>query len=229
MKRPQHKKNKHSNPADETPVIDERNLVGAEESAEMSIEDRVMMYWIENKAFAIGCFVFLVAFISVINGFRIYKGYAEDSLQAAYSEAKAKATLDSFAKEHSDKDIGGFAALTVADEAFNAEEYPRAIEFYQIASAGLEGNILAGRAALGEAFAEFQSGQEEQALTSLGGIAANGTFAENIRAEAAYHLAVNAFIAGNTEAFESYVAQVDGFERAQQWNQRLQYYVQQSR
>ena len=31
------------------------------------------------------------------------------------------------------------------------------------------------------------------------------------------------------EAFDSYVAQVNGFEQATQWNRRLQYYVEQAR
>ncbi len=229
MKRPQHKKNKNPNPADETPIIDERNLVGAEKSAEMSIEDRIAMYWMENKSFVIGCFTFLIAFIVILNGLRIYKNHADEKLQNDYTTAKAEGTLETYAKDNSGKEIGGFAALTVADEAFEAEDYARAIEFYELSAQALKGNILAGRALLGKAFALYQSGNETEAFAQLNSIASNVELSQNIRAEAAYHLAVNAFAAGKDEEFQGYVAQVGGLPQAQQWNQRLQYYVQQSR
>ncbi len=229
MKRPSHKKNRPNNPTEETPVIDERNLIDSDEALNLSIEDRIAMYWTENKPFVIGCFAILVASILMVNGFRIYKNYAESSLQTAYTEAKANDLLDSFVRTNSDTKIGGFAALEIADEAFETEAYPKAIEFYQIAAKALNDNILASRAELGRAFAIYRSGKKDQGLAELGNIAATGQFSENIRAEAAYHLAVNAFIVGQTEIFQSYVDQIENFEQAWQWNQRLQYYVQQNR
>jgi len=77
MKRPRHKKNKHRSTEDEAPVIDERNLVDAEESTEFSFEDRVAVYWMENKSSVISSILFLIVTISLLNGFRIYRGYSE--------------------------------------------------------------------------------------------------------------------------------------------------------
>ena len=228
MKRPQHKKNKSNPLSEETPIVDERNLVDADASAEMSIEDRTVMYWMENKSFVIGCIIFLAGFITLINGFRIYQNYASDQLQADYSAALAAESLDAFAGAHADHAIGGFAALSVADVAFNAKDFERASEFYELATQALKGNILAGRAHLGHAFALAESTQEADALAELGSIAANNEYSQSIRAEAAYHLAVHAFSNGQVEAFDSYVAQVSGFEQATQWNRRLQYYVEQA-
>ena len=222
------RKNKQVNTSKEIPNIDERNLIGSSESSDLSIEDRIALYWEEKKAFIIGCFALLAAFIVLVNGFRIYKQYRENSLQAAYTKAIASDTPGAFAKTNADTKLGGFAALNIADEAFEAEDYAKAIEFYKIAAQALSHNPLAGRAALGQAFALYHSGEKDAGLVTLENIIANNQFPESIRAEAAYHLAVDAFIAKRTEVFQSYADQIGDFDQAQQWNQRLQYYVQQN-
>ena len=55
----------------EDDVIDERHLIDLEESAEISFEDRVSIYWMENKSFLIGCItvLLLVAVCCEINRF----------------------------------------------------------------------------------------------------------------------------------------------------------------
>ena len=50
MNRPQ--KNKISTPTlpeEQQNLVDERNLVDVQESEEISVEDRITMYWMENK------------------------------------------------------------------------------------------------------------------------------------------------------------------------------------
>ncbi len=226
MNRP--KKNKVHNPTlPDDQQVDERNLIDLEESSDISIEDRIHLYWVENKAFISGCITILALFIIGINGMRIYKQHAEEKIQAAYAEAMANDSLESFAREYSNKDLGGFAALDVADEYYRAEDYEQAIEFYGLAAETLDNDLLAARARLGRAFATFYGGDESSGLDQLSAIASDNGMPGAIRNEAAYHLAINADVAGDTEAYEAFAAQVNASAGADPWQQRMQLYEQQ--
>ncbi len=228
MNRPS--KNKRHNPTlPENADVDERHLIDVEESEEISIEDRISIYWMENKGFISGCIFVLALLILAFNGMRMYKNHAEAKLQAAYAEAVAGDTLADFAQAHSNKDLGGLAALTVADEAYTAKDFEKALNFYSIATDALAGNLLTGRARVGQAFALFYNGKKSEALVQLADIAADSDLAEVARAEAAYHLAVEADVAGRTDEYDRYVAQIQASTIATQWQQRLAMYEQQAR
>ncbi|MGJ8652190.1 MAG: tetratricopeptide repeat protein [Opitutaceae bacterium] len=222
MNHPKHKKSKNPTLPDDQQV-DERNLVGLEDSVEISIEDRISMYWMENKGFITGCITVLALIIIAINGMRMYKEHAKQQLQASYTAAISEGALAEFAKDNSNA-LGGLAALTSADEAYKAEDHAKAIELYTLAEKNLGDNILAGRAALGLAFALYHSGDTEAGLSKLNAITSNNSLPESARAEAAYHLAINADIAGNNEEFESYMAQINAMPLAGSWKDRLSYY-----
>lgn len=226
MNRP--KKNKiHNDTLPEDMQVDERNLIDAKESEDISLEDRIHVYWIENKAFIAGCITLLALVIIAFNGMKMYVGYAESKIQAAYAEAMANDALDVFAKEYSNQALGGLAALDVADLEYKLGHYETAVEYYDIALGALDNDILAGRARLGLAFATYYNGSKEAGLTQLSTVAADSSFPASIRAEAAYHLAIDADIAGDSTAFESYAAQVTDNPMPGQWQQRMQVYQQQ--
>jgi len=227
MKRP--KKNKIHNdtlPADMQ--VDERNLVDADESEDLSFEDRAHVYWMENKGFITGCIILLALLIIGFNGMKMYVAYSEEKIQDAYAEALANEALDGFAKEHSDKSLGALAALEVADSAYTAEEYGKAIEFYAIAEGATGNDILLGRARLGLAFATFYNGSADEGLAQLRAVAADNSLPSAARNEAAYHLAVDANVAGDTDAYESYAEQITSSASAGQWQQRMQMYQMQN-
>ena len=202
--------------------VDERNLIDLEDSAALSFEDRVNIYWNENKSFLIGSIVALLLVVVGYQGMRIIKEQAEAALQAEYAEADANGTLAEFAHAHSYKALGGFAALKIADEAYSDGDYEKALEFYDLAVSVLEEPILAGRARIGLAFALYHNGKIEECLARLNAITSDSTLAEAIQVEAAYHLAVEAHAAGRTSEFSSYTAQVNDSKFAGQWQQRLQ-------
>jgi predicted negative regulator of RcsB-dependent stress response len=226
MKRPQHKKNKESSQEPEAVNVDERNLVDAEGAADLAFEDRVAMYWLENKSFVTGCIVLLALVIIGFNGTRIYQDYVSEQQAASYQEAVTGDTLAEFAGDHSQLALGGFAALKVADTAYEAEDFTRAIEYYTKASSILAGTPLADRAQLGEALAQYKNGDSESALTILEALAGNLASTEGIRAEAAYYLAITAFSEGRTDDFKNFADQVNSLEQARQWQQRLFAYSQ---
>lgn len=225
---PNKKKKQHDNPLlPEDGQIDERNLIDLEDAEEISFEDRVSMYWMENKGFIIGCISILVVVVVAYQGMRMYKDSVEQQLQADYAAAQASETLADFATEHSSKELGGFAALLTADEAYTAKDFSKALEFYTVAADVFSEPTLKGRAQLGQAFANYASGNTSEGLAQLNAITADAGLAEAVRAEAAYHLAVEADAEGNSAEFDSYAAQISEFTLAGQWQQRLSYYEQQ--
>ena len=230
MNRPQ--KNKINNPTlpeEQQGLVDERNLIDVQESEEISIEDRISIYWMGNKGFISSCILLLALFIIGFNGVRMYQSHAESTLQIAYAKALANETIADFAQANSKKDLGGLAALKVADQAYSAKEFEKALNFYTIAAEALATNFLAGRSLLGQAFANFYMGNEETALAQLANIAANSDLAEAARAEAAYHLAVEADVADRSEEYDKYIAQIQASLIATQWQQRVAVYEQQAR
>jgi predicted negative regulator of RcsB-dependent stress response len=221
-------KKKHKNPLmPEDDIIDERHLVDLEDSAEISFEDRVSIYWMENKGFLVGCITVLLFIVVGYQAMRIYKEHAEAQLQAEYTEASANDALAEFAKANSNKQLGGFAALTTADTAYAAKDYAKALEFYNLATNVLVEPTLAGRAQLGQAFALYENGSTDEGLAKLNAITADSKLAAAARAEAAYHLAIEADVNGNTTEFESYADQINESTMAGPWQQRLSYYERQ--
>ncbi len=227
MKRPQHRKNKAHQKEAEPLNVDERNLIDADESAEIAIEDRISMYWLENKGFVITCIAILVFVIVGFNGTRIYKDYALQKQVSEYQAAAEAEDLETFADSHSTLKLGSFAALKVADQAFEAGEFEKALQFYTQAQQNLTETPLAGRAQLGAAFSQFKLEDAAAATEILEALAANPTASESIRAEAAYYLAVSAFSEKRIEDFNAYTEQVNGFTQAIQLQQRLASYAQQ--
>jgi len=113
------------------------------------------------------------------------------------------------------------------DSAYAAADYATAEEFYSIAADAFTNDLLLGRARIGQAFAKFYQGDPEQGLAQLRAIAADNMLPAAIRAEAAYHLAIEADVAKDTAGFESYASQVNSSASVGQWQQRMQIYQQQ--
>ncbi len=228
MKRPP--KKKHKNPLlPDDAQADERHLVDAEESADLSLEDRFQMYWMENRGFITGCITLLLVVVAGYQGLRLYMEHRDSRLQSEYAAAAAADGLEAFAREHPGAPLGGFAALRLGDEAFEAGDFATALNHYQVAVDGLGGTLLAGRARLGEAFALIGDGQAEAGRAALDALVADNSLPSAVRAEAAYHLAVQARADGDEARFASLAGQVESFGESGAWAQRLQYFREQAR
>ncbi len=225
MYRPSKKKNQNTDtPGNNT--ADDRHLIDTEESAELSIEDKISLYWMENKTFIAGCVAVLVLVLVGINGMRMYASGIQSKQQAAYAEAAAEGSLDAFARDNSGDALGGLAALTLADEAYSQDNHAEADEFYTLALEGLSDNILAGRARLGQAFARYRGGDPEAGIALLNAIYADTALPSAILAEAAYHLAVHAYAAGDLTSFRSFAERIATLDQSGQWQRRIDTYRQ---
>lgn len=226
MNRP--KKSKANNPTlPEDQQVDERNIIDLEESSEVSIEDRIHLYWMENKGFVTGSITLIAFVIIAFNGMRIYKEASEKKLQDNYAAAQAGDELQQFAEANADKNLGGFAALLVADEFYTNEDFENAAQFYNKAAGSLTDEILVARARLGEGFATFYGTDQIQGRVLITSVATDSSLPETIRNEAAYHLAIDSDVMGATETFESYAQQISSGTASGQWQQRIEIYKQQ--
>lgn len=223
-------KKKAKNPLfPENQPIDERHLIDLEDAAAHSLEDRIRIYWMEHNGLLSGCLVVLLLLVVAYQGMRLLKEHREHTLQTEYAAADTDKALAAFATTHSDKELGGFAALSTADAAYEDGDYPHALEWYTLATAALKQPVLAGRARLGQAFALYQAGDTEQGLAKLRALNADTSLAAAARAEAAYHLAIEADTAGRSTEFDSLATQIKDSPMAGQWQQRLSDYQQQTK
>ena len=223
MKRPSKKKNQN---APESSTADDRNLIDAEESVELSAEDKISLYWMENKSFIVGCLLTLVALLVGINGVKMYADANQAELQNSYATANTNGTLEEFARENTGTKLGGFAALTQADAAYSDGNFELAGGLYELALNGLGENILVGRARLGEAFALYQNGASEEGIARLNAIHNDAGLPSAILAEAAYHLALYAYADEDFATFQSFASRVRTLDESGQWQRRIATYEQ---
>lgn len=224
MKRPSKKKNQHD--LSNQSAADDRNLIETEESVELSIEDKISLYWMENKGFILSCAFLLVLIIVGTNGLKMYSASNFKKQQTAYSEALDAGTLEDYASAYSGDKLSGFAALTAANQAYQDADFKKADALYDLAADNLQDNILLGRARLGQAFALLQEEASEKGLELLRNIVPDADLPASIRAEAAYNLAIHALENGEKESFESYVAQIESNDKSGQWQRRIASYNQ---
>ncbi|MGC6455090.1 MAG: hypothetical protein ACON39_08205 [Coraliomargaritaceae bacterium] len=223
MKRPSKKKNQN---AVDNIAADDRNLIDTEESVELSIEDKISLYWAENKSFIAGSLAVLVLLLVGINGVKMYAAGKRIDLQNTYITAAAEGTLDEFARENSGSALGGFAALTQADAAYSEGSFERAGDLYELALQGLEESILFGRARLGQAFAAYQNGSSEEGVALLNAIHSDASLPSAILAESAYHLAVHAYAEEDFATFQSFASRIKTLDESGQWQRRIATYEQ---
>jgi|GEM_PF-1172694 len=130
--------------------------------------------------------------------------------------------LRGFAQENAGLQLGGVAWLQVADTAYEADQFSEAANAYEQSLKGLaSGSVLANRAALGLAVSQLKSGAETQGRAGLAALADSSVVSVAVRAEAAYHLALFAHVAGDQEAFSQRATQLAQIDPTSLWNQRL--------
>lgn len=206
----------------QNPSVDERNLIDAAESASLSFEDRVRIYWDENRAFIIGSIVVLLVVVVGYQGLVAFQNIRERAVRDEF--ALVGDDLDerkAFVERRVNTPQGGFAALSVADELFADGEYAQAADFYQKAIEALRDSPLAGRAHMGRAISALRGGDVAGGEAMLKAIADNRDLPQAARAEAVFHLAIIALSQGDSAQLESRAAQLDAMPFAQVWQNRL--------
>lgn len=204
------------------PADDDRNLVNVDENyPHASDEERLALLWKKNKGFifaATGIFIVVVIGLQVVDGMRRSQIASE---QSAYLDALANESLEAFAQSNADSKLGGAAALKAADDAYEAEDYPKAEALYSAATESLKGTPFAERARLGIGFSQAKSGNMDAAVSTWNNLASDTNASESGRAEASYAIAVAALEMENTSEFDNAVTRLEAFANGIEYTNRL--------
>ena len=177
------------------------------------LEERFNDFWKKNGA---GVFGGIAIGAAIVVGIQLYQ-YMGTKKEEAVREALAAATTIEqkleFAGDHADHQLAALADLQVADARFGECDYAGAAGLYAQAAGVFEDPILVSRARIGQGVSLLQSGDLEAGRAVLQTVALDGAALDQTRGEAAYHLAVSYWQAGDkTKALEAtdIILQLDG-------------------
>ena len=129
------------------------------------------------------------------------------------------AKLESFANAHAGHALAGVAYLRIADDKFSAGDYKAAAAAYQKATGSLKNEVLLGRARLGAAISQVNSG-DAAGEAALKAASADATLDKGTRAEATYHLAALAADAGKADEVKKLADEISKIDATSTWAQR---------
>jgi len=178
-------------------------------------------FWLRNRNFVLLLCAAALLVIAGREGWQYFATVREKDLQADYAKAADSADrLAKFADDHVGHALAGVAYLRVADEKFSAGDFKPAGTYYQKAAGSLQNDALLGRAKLGAAVSQLDSGDPAGGETSLKALSADPAVFKSARAEAAYHLASIAAGAGRTDEARKLAEQISLIEGNGPWAQR---------
>jgi hypothetical protein len=191
---------------------DDRNLV--------TIDENYLMFWEKNGRAVIAVVVFAALAIVARWAFGAYAESRERAIAAEYAAAKDSAGLKAFAQAHPEAELAGVAQLRVADEAYAAGNFAAAQADYEAAAKALSGQVLGDRARLGAAISKLQAGDTAGGKAALEALAKDLVFTRTLRAEAAFHLALQARDAGQPAEAKKMIELVLTADATGLWAQR---------
>jgi hypothetical protein len=202
------------------PAGDDRNLVAADATTALTLEDRMEIFWQKYRTALYGVCVLILLIIVGKGGWEYMARKKERDVQDAYAAATSNEQLKSFIAAHRGHTLGAIAELRLADEAYAAGKAADAVAGYDKALEVLKDGPLAARAKVGRAVAKAQSGKAAEATKELKLLADDAKLPKAVRSEAAYHvtsLAVDAADATEAQKMVDLLNQIDPMGA---WSQR---------
>lgn len=144
----------------------------------------------------------------------------EGSIEAQFARATTPQELRAFADSHPGHELAGVADVELGDQAYAAGRMGEAIADYTDAQRILAGKPLAGRAEMGAAMAEVQSGQAAQGRATLESILNDTKELPVVRTEAGSQLASLAAAAGNYSEVRRIAQELMQIDADSPWTQR---------
>lgn len=186
---------------------------------EPGLETAVHAFWVKHRTLILlGCAAALLAIV-IREGVGYYTASREKAVQKEYAQLTT-VQLAAFAAAHADHPLAGIAYLRLADESYAAADYRTAMGHYQKAAGGLKNEALLGRARLGAAMSQLNTGDAAAGAASLKAIGSDETLPKSLRAEAVYHLASLAAEAGKMDEVGKLVEEIGRIDVAGAWSQR---------
>lgn len=214
------------------PMNDDKKLPSPQDSAypvdhapqsdlppDADIEDRFNDFWKKNGPAIFG----VIALIAVVVvGYQVYDYLQDrkaDRLSSEFNTLETPEEKLNFAERNAGGHLASLAFIEIADYAYAAENFTDAVERYEAALPGLEGNPISGRARLGAAMARLRLGDANAAVL-LDQLARDPGVLDPIRGEAAYLLAATQLAEGQTAEARRALDLLGTLDNAPQWQQR---------
>lgn len=207
-------------PSSPPPSGDDRNLVPLDAQSALSFEDKLHLFWQNNRGLVFAICGAAILAILIKGGWEYFQNQKELDVEKAYASATTPEQLKAFAAAHASHSLAGIAQLRIADEAYAAGKAAEAVAAYDQAIATLKTGPLATRAQLGRALAKVQTGKAAEATAELKQLANDTALPNGVRAEAAYDLASLAVEAGNAADVQKYTDQLLQIDPSSPWAQR---------
>ena len=178
-------------------------------------------FWEKNRQLVL--MVCIASLLVVIGreGWQYYSEQHELSVRNDYAKvADRPEQLAAFAGANAGHALAGVAYLRIADTKYAAGDFRSAAENYPKAAASLNNPALLGRAKIGAAMSQINSGDKTAGETALKAVGAEAALPKSIRAEALYHLATLAYDSANAAEVSRLVTEVGKIDAAGIWSQR---------
>jgi len=207
---------------------DDRNLVEIDDAfAEADLEDRMWLYWQQNKVGIIAAIVIAILGVVGVNTWKMMQADQKLAMQADYNAAIGDTEqLRSFGEANRSTLLGGLALLEAADDQYAAGEYTAAAELYSQSLEPLQESVVVYRARLGLAVSQIKSGQLDLGKNTLQSLLDASSALASIRAEAAVELAQIELANGNRDAAKALLQRVEDLPYAEYWKARAKSLIQ---
>lgn len=178
-------------------------------------------FWDKNRRLIlVVCAAGLLAVIGR-EGWQYFAAQHEQGVRDDYAKvADRPEQLAAFAAANPGHALAGVAYLRLADTKYTAADFRSAVENYTKAAANLKNPALLGRAKIGAAMSQINSGDKLAGAAALKAIGADATLLKDVRAEANYHLATLAYDAANATEVGRLVTEIGKIDAAGVWSQR---------
>lgn len=143
------------------------------------------------------------------------------NIQKDYAACTSHDSLKAFAAAHRGDPLAGLAELRVADASYDSGAFADAAASYSSAVADLPAGPFKGRAMLGLAMSQAQSGGSSEGETGLRQVLNDESQLKSIRCEAAYHLAGLAVAAGHTGEVQKLAEQMMQIDPSSPYAERM--------
>lgn len=209
-----------SPPSQSRPAGDDRNLVPVNESTALSFEDKVSVFWQNNRGLVLGVCIAVILGLLGKGAWDHFARQRELEIERTFGAAKTPEQLKSFAESHRGHTLAAIAQLRIADDAYKAGKPADAVAAYDKAVAELKGGPLEARAKIGRAMAKIQAGKAGEGTTELKQLSTDVSQLKAVRAEATYHLTSLAAEAGNAAEVQKLSEQLMQIEPSGPWTAR---------
>jgi len=191
-------------------------VVGAAELAA-----HVQTFWEKNRTLILGACAAGILAIAAVEAWRVYAASRDRGVQQEFAAVGTDAAkLTRFAADHAGHPLAGAALLRLADQRFEAGDFPAAAGLYAQSAESVTLAPLRGRARLGAAMSQLLGGDRAAGETALKALAAEAALPKGVRAEATYHLASMALEDGKREEAAKLAGEVGTLDATSGWAQR---------